>query len=67
MCGACVVGKYNFIALEEGLYRVCFSNKFSTVTSKTIEMNIIAGQAIETDVYEADKGEHTASDLANSF
>jgi hypothetical protein len=36
-------GKYDFRAAQSGVYKFCFSNHFSTVTEKTLSIDIVVG------------------------
>lgn len=36
-------GKYDFRASQSGVFKFCFSNHFSTVTEKTLSVDIVAG------------------------
>ena len=40
-------GKYFFIADQEGFYKFCFSNRMSTLTPKTVVMDIKVGKQMQ--------------------
>jgi len=41
-----VEGSFMFVALQKGQFRLCFSNRMSTVTSKDVSFNLYVGSSL---------------------
>lgn len=49
-------GRFSFISQLSGIYRLCFSNKMSTVTPKTVSFGLVVGDSADSN--EVAKQEH---------